>query len=95
MNKISTNILVISNPSKTKLNELDVFNWSIWEKEVSEFPWRYNETETYYFLEGDVVVTPDGGAPVKMGKGDLVIFPEGMSCIWKVNQAVAKHYQFG
>jgi uncharacterized protein YjlB len=31
---------------------------------------------------GDVIVTPDGGQAVKMGKGDLVTFPAGMSCMW-------------
>ncbi|MBE9580185.1 MAG: DUF861 domain-containing protein [Proteobacteria bacterium] len=29
-----------------------------------------------------------------MGKGDLVIFPKGMSCNWKVRGDVRKHYQF-
>ncbi|NEQ19377.1 MAG: DUF861 domain-containing protein [Microcoleus sp. SIO2G3] len=35
----------------------------------------YNSQETCYFLEGDVIVTPNGGHPVQMGKGDLVTFP--------------------
>ena len=47
------------------------------EKEVSEFPWHYDEMETCYLLEGDVTVTPDGGQPVRFGKGDLVTFPVG------------------
>ncbi len=46
-------------------------------------------------LEGDITVTPDGGNPVRVGAGDLVIFPEGMSCIWGVHKAVKKHYSFG
>ena len=95
MNKISTAISVISNPSQAQLDDLGVFNWSIWEKEKSEFPWTYDEAETCYFLEGDVLVTPDGGTPVKMGKGDLVTFPAGMSCTWKINRGVKKHYKFG
>ena len=67
-------ILVISQPSREQLDKLYVFDWSIWTKEASEFPWTYDESETCYFLEGDVVVTPDGGEPVTMGKGDLVTF---------------------
>ncbi|MEQ8970349.1 MAG: cupin domain-containing protein [Coleofasciculus sp. C1-SOL-03] len=82
-------------PSQERLDELKVFNWSIWTKEASEFPWTYDEPETCYFLEGDVVVTPDGGEPVEMGKGDLVTFPAGMSCTWKIRSDVKKHYQFG
>ena len=95
MNQQTTTISVIHAASQEKLEELGVFNWSIWTKEVSEFPWTYEEKETCYFLEGKVVVTPDGGEPVKMGKGDLVTFPAGMSCTWKINKEVKKHYQFG
>lgn len=74
---------------------LGVSGWPIWTKEASEFPWTYDEQETCYFLEGDVVVTPDGGEPVEMGKGDLVTFPAGMSCTWRILSAVRKHYRFG
>ncbi|MDY6938797.1 MAG: cupin domain-containing protein [Cyanobacteriota bacterium] len=82
-------------PDRSKLDELGVSNWAIWTKEASEFPWTYDAEETCYFLEGDVVVTPDGGEPVEMGKGDLVTFPVGMSCTWKIRADVKKHYQFG
>ena len=47
-----------------------------------------------YLLEGDVVVTPEGGDPVHVAKGDLVTFPSGMSCTWEIRQAVRKHYTF-
>ena len=82
-------------PSGERLQELGVPNWPIWTKEASEFPWSYDEQEICYFLEGDVVVTPDGGEPVAMGKGDLVTFPQGMSCTWQIRQDVRKHYKFG
>jgi hypothetical protein len=88
-------ITVDRHPTQDKLNVLGVSNWSIWTKEVSDFPWIYDEQETCYFLEGDVIVTPDGGQPVQMGQGDLVTFPAGMSCTWEIRQAVRKHYQFG
>jgi uncharacterized cupin superfamily protein len=45
-------------------------------------------------LEGDVIVTPRGGAPVHIGAGDLVTFPAGMSCTWEIRQMVRKHYTF-
>jgi len=82
-------------PSDERLKELGVSDWPIWSKEASEFPWSYDEKETCYILEGDVVVTPDGGDPVEMGQGDLVVFPEGMSCTWKIRRDVRKHYKFG
>ena len=91
MNKIT----VQNKPSKEKLNNLGVGKWPIWEKEISNFPWTYDETETCYFLEGNVVVTPEYGQPVTMGTGDLVSFPSGMSCTWEVRKHVRKHYRFG
>ena len=51
------------NPSKEKLEDLGVYSWGIWEKEVSKFPWHYDEQETCYLLEGEVVVTPEAGEP--------------------------------
>jgi hypothetical protein len=74
---------------------LEITRWPIWTKEVSTFPWTYDEAETCYFLEGEVVVTPDGGEPAHMGKGDLVTFPAGMSCVWEIRTPVRKHYRFG
>jgi uncharacterized cupin superfamily protein len=83
-------------PSDVLLGQLGVKQWGIWEKEVSEFPWHYDEMETCYLLEGDVIVTPQGGGePVRFGKGDLVTLPKGMSCTWKVLKPVRKHYKFG
>lgn len=88
-------IEIHKDPDPKELEDLGVKAWPIWEKEVSEFPWHYDEPETCYFLEGDVVVTPEGGKPVRVRKGDLVTFPQGMSCTWKVTKPVRKHYRFG
>ena len=87
-------IKVERNPSPARLESLGVSAWGIWAKEASEFPWRYDAAETCYFLEGDVVVTPRGGEPVAMGKGDLVTFPAGMACTWEIRLPVKKHYAF-
>ena len=89
-----SSIRVERNPSQEKLKELGVSGWSIWTKEVSTFPWHYDVEETCYFLEGEVVVTPEGGEEVRVGKGDLVTFPRGMSCTWDVRKPVRKHYRF-
>ena len=89
------NIKIERNPNEKRLFELGVKNWSTWEKEVSEFPWYYDSQETCYFLEGDVEVTPKGGETVKMRKGDLVTFPKGMACTWKIKKDVRKYYFFG
>ena len=47
-------------PSPQQLLELGVTSWPIWTKEISVFPWTYDDTETCYFLEGEVIVTPIG-----------------------------------
>ena len=86
-------IQVESQPSEERLIELGVHNWPTWSRQPSEFPWVYDDPETCYFLTGDVEVMPEDGETVRVGQGDLVIFPAGMSC--RVLQAVKKHYSFG
>lgn len=83
----------IEKPSKELLDELKVFDWPIWTKEVSSFDWQYDQQEICYFLEGDVTVKTELGE-VSFGKGDLVTFPKGLSCTWQVKTAVRKHYLF-
>ncbi|KAL0437869.1 UNVERIFIED_CONTAM: hypothetical protein Slati_2269900 [Sesamum latifolium] len=51
--------------------------------------------ETCYLLEGKVKVYPDGSdEAVQIVAGDLVVFPQGMSCTWDVSETVDKHYKF-
>ena len=88
-------IQVDHHPEQSRLKTLGVFDWPVWTKEVSEFPWHYDVSETCYFLSGEVTVIPDDGEPVTVGQGDLVTFPKGMSCTWKIDRSVKKHYQFG
>ncbi len=87
-------IKVLHNPEQKMLDALNVKSWGIWEKEASVFPWTYDTEETCYFIEGEVIVTPDGGEPVAMGKGDMVTFPAGLSCTWDIRQDVKKYFSF-
>jgi len=77
-----------------ELKKRGVSSWPIWEKEVSCFPWSYDQTEECYLLKGKVVVETQGGEKVEFGKGDFVTFPEGLSCTWDIKEAVRKHYNF-
>ena len=86
-------IRVERNPSPEQLTALKVEDWPTWSKEVSTFPWSYDSTETCYFLEGEVIVTPEGGEPVQIGKGDLVTFPVEMACTWDIRRPVKKYYR--
>jgi uncharacterized cupin superfamily protein len=94
MNSTTTGIQLEQNPTPDRLAALGVTTWPIWTKEVSEFPWTYDAAETCYILDGEVTVTPNGGEPVTIRKGDLVTFSAGLSCTWKITQAIRKHYQF-
>lgn len=84
----------IRKPGKEELEKLNVEKWPIWEKEPSKFDWYYDEKETCYILEGKVKVTTDEET-MEFGKGDLVIFPAGLSCAWEIFEKVKKHYKFG
>ena len=64
-------ITVEHKPSADRIEKLGVYGWAIWEKEVSTFPWSYDEREICYFLAGDVTVSPKGGAPVRWERGIL------------------------
>ncbi len=89
-----TSILCEHNPAPAKLDVLGVYYWPIWKKEISRFPWSYDLQETCYFLRGRVIVTPEGGQPQEFRRGDLVVFPNGLSCTWEVLEPVEKHYTF-
>jgi len=73
----------------------DMESCGVWEKEVSEFPWEYDEKETCLLIEGKVEVTEDSGEKAFFGKGDLVVFPKGLKCTWKILEPVKKYYRFG
>lgn len=87
-------IIIERQAGEDRLQSLGVRNWPVWSKEPSEFPRTYDATETCYLLEGQVIVTLGQGEPMEFGQGDLVIFPRGLSCTWKVLKTVRKHYDF-
>ncbi len=87
-------MVIVERATAEKLEALGAASWPIWTCPESEFDWHYNEPETCHILEGEVEVAWKGGS-VRFGAGDLVTFPEGLSCRWKVSKAVRKHYRFG
>ncbi|NBS16802.1 MAG: DUF861 domain-containing protein [Gammaproteobacteria bacterium] len=87
-------ITIEHNPSEARLKELGVASWPIWEKEVSTFPIDFDETETAYVLEGEIIVTPSGGEPVRIVAGDLVSFHQGLDSAWEVVKPLRKHYSY-
>ena len=70
--------------------------WPIWTCEPSEFDWEYTQIETCLIIEGEGTVTGKDAADasISFAPGDLVIFPFGLQCIWKIAKAVKKYYDF-
>ena len=86
--------IIIYQLTQEELETKDVFQWPIWECEVSEFPWTYSEKESCFILEGEVEVNTDDEV-VHIKPGDFVVFPSGLTCVWKVTSHVKKHNNFG
>jgi uncharacterized cupin superfamily protein len=84
----------VRKPKEEELEQMGARSWPIWECEPSTFDWEYDDKETCYILEGDVTVSSPTGE-VHFGAGDLVVFPKGLKCTWKVDKQVRKHYRFG
>ncbi len=86
--------IIIYQPTREELESKSVFQWPIWECEVSEFPWIYSDKESCFILEGKIEVKTDDEV-VHIQPGDFVVFPAGLSCTWNVTSPVKKHYTFG
>jgi uncharacterized cupin superfamily protein len=87
-------IIVEHHPSEDRLNAIGILSCPTWSKEPSTFPWTYSQREIAFILEGDVIVTPEGGEPVHFSAGDLVTFETGLKCTWTVIKHLRKHYLF-
>ena len=66
--------------------------WDTWEKEASEFPWIYPANETCLIIKGSATVTDIEGNSLEFGIGDLVKFPKGLECNWKIHSDIEKKY---
>ena len=77
----------------TEAEKAGMLSKPIWECGVSEFDWHYDSEETALIIEGEVVVLYNDES-VSFGAGDYVVFPKGLSCVWKVSKPVKKHYVF-
>ncbi len=43
-------------------------------------------------IEGSATVTPDGGKPVEISKGDFAVFPKKLQCTWTILEPLKKRY---
>ncbi len=78
----------------TEAEKAEAQKWGTWEKEESEFDWQYDEKETCLILEGKAEIFSDGKKIAEFGAGDYVVFPQGLSCTWKITKKIRKKYKF-
>ena len=83
--------IIVRKPSDAE--KANMLREPTWECGVSEFDWFYDSEETCLLVAGEVTVTHSGGG-ASFGAGDMVTFPRGLSCVWKVTKPVKKHYYF-
>jgi uncharacterized protein len=62
----------------------------VWECTPGIFNWHYDEAETAVILSGEVFLTYENGRERRLGPGDMVFFPAGSSCHWRITSKVRK-----
>ena len=69
-------------------------DWSstivVWECTPGSFRWHYSKDETIHFLSGEAFMIDDDGEEHRFGAGDIVFFPAGTACTWRVTQHIRK-----
>ena len=75
-------ILIKSPCSASLIIQYGIKNWPIWEREPCNFSWNYMEKEICYIIEGEAKIKTEAGESYLIKSGDLVEFPEGLSCEW-------------
>lgn len=88
-------ITVEHHVTPVKLDVLFVEDWPVWSKDITEFEWTYEQKETCYIVEGKAIITTEDGENLTIESGDMVFFPQGLKCVWKIIEPVEKHYKLG
>ena len=64
----------------------------VWDCTAGRFTWDFVWDEFVMVLEGEVSITPEGGEPVVLRKGDFCHFPAGLKTVWQVDHYVRKTF---
>jgi len=85
----------IVQPTKVMADLHRMDAWPSWDCDPSEFEWKFGMKEVAYVVAGEAEIIPfDGRRSVRIKPGDVVTFPAGMECEWKVKSRFRKHYRF-
>ena len=88
-------VLVKSPCSASVIIQYGIKNWPIWECEPSIFSWNYSEKEICLIIEGEAKIKTETGESYVIKSGDLVEFPEGLTCEWQIIKNIKKHFRLG
>lgn len=89
---VSEPLIVERNISQARQTELGIHGWPTWKDAEGERVLTYDAAEKSYFLAGSATLTPEGGEPVTVNPGDMVVIPAG-ACLWQVHSLVRRHYR--
>lgn len=64
----------------------------IWECTPGPSRWSLETNELVHVVSGSMTVTPDGGEPLEVRSGDVVLFPRGWSGTWDIHETLRKVY---
>lgn len=76
-----------------ELKKRGVFDWPVWEKEISKFPWVYSQEEQCYIIKGKAEIITEKESVI-IETGDFVTFMNGLECTWNIIADIKKHYNF-
>ena len=62
----------------------------VWDCTPGSFKWHYSKDETVHFLSGEAYMTDETGEEHRFGAGDIVFFPAGTTCRWRVTKHIKK-----
>ena len=88
-------VLIKSPCSASVIIQYGIKNWPIWECEPSNFSMDYSEREICLIIKGEAKIQTSAGESYLIKSGDLVIFPEGISCEWQIIKSFKKHFRLG
>ncbi|KSV74477.1 hypothetical protein N182_27940 [Sinorhizobium sp. GL2] len=63
-----------------------------WEATTGTYHTTYKVWEYVHMIEGRIIITPDGGEPVRVGPGDAFVVERGFTGTWKIEEKVRKHF---
>jgi uncharacterized protein len=63
-----------------------------WSATPGTYHATYTDLEFVHMIEGEIVITPDGGAPVTVTAGDAFVVEKDFVGTWEIKKEVFKHF---